>query len=82
MFELQPNLDTDADLRGSIIHTNVSESDTRDIFGNYTALSYVWGSSDKPKTIYLDGGKTLAITLTYSGHYEVSVTKDLPYGFG
>jgi hypothetical protein len=55
LLEIKPALDSSAEIRCSLAHTTLSKCDNRDIFGNYTALSYVWGSPDKVETIFVDG---------------------------
>jgi len=60
LIEIKPASGS-AEIHCSLTHTTLSQCDNRDIFGNYTALSYVWGSPDKVKTIFVDG-ESLAIT--------------------
>jgi hypothetical protein len=54
LIELQPSSDPLAEVRCSLIYTALSSKDIRDIFSHYTALSYVWGSDEKVRTIWVD----------------------------
>lgn len=62
LLELHPALHASEELHCSLRHTTLSQCDTRDIFNNYTALSYVWGSPDKTHIIWINDGKSLPIT--------------------
>lgn len=64
LLVLQPSASPDADLRGSLLCTTLSECNY-DLIDNYTALSYVWGSNERPCLIYLDG-KEFPITQSLS----------------
>jgi hypothetical protein len=55
LIELQPSRDPAASIQCRLIHTSFSSNSMRDIFGHYTALSYVWGCEDRVKTIWIDG---------------------------
>lgn len=57
---LEPFASRDDILRGSLLNTTLWECDY-DLIDSYTALSYVWGSGEKPCQIFLDG-RALAIT--------------------
>ncbi|KAF6798746.1 ankyrin and HET domain-containing protein, partial [Colletotrichum musicola] len=59
-LRLEPFASRDDILRGSLLNTTLSECDY-DLIDNYTALSYVWGSGEKPCQIFLDG-QAFAIT--------------------
>ena len=61
LIELQPSEDLSAPLKCSLMHTKLSLCDNRDIFGHYTALSYVWGNPEKNRKLFVDG-KCLGIT--------------------
>jgi hypothetical protein len=61
LIELQPSVDPSAPLKCSLMHTKLSLCDNRDIFGHYTALSYVWGNPVKNRKLFVDG-KCLGIT--------------------
>ncbi|KAF0323034.1 HET domain-containing protein [Colletotrichum asianum] len=65
LLVLQPSASPDADLRGSLLCTTLSECNY-DLIDNYTALSYVWGSNERPCLIYLDGKEFLPITQSLS----------------
>jgi hypothetical protein len=54
LIELQPSSDPSASTQCSLIYTTLSSCDIHDIFSNYTALSYVWGSEQKTSTIWID----------------------------
>jgi len=54
LIELQPSQDASALLQCNLIHTRVSLCGNHDIFGHYTALSYVWGNPEKSKRILVD----------------------------
>ncbi|KAF4915960.1 Heterokaryon incompatibility protein 6, OR allele [Colletotrichum viniferum] len=60
LLVLQPSASHDAELRGSLLCTTLAEADY-DLIDPYTALSYVWGSDERPCLIFLDG-KDFAIT--------------------
>lgn len=60
LLVLQPSASHDAELRGSLLHMTLAEADY-DLLDPYTALSYVWGSDERPCLIFLDG-KEFAIT--------------------
>ncbi|TDZ24505.1 hypothetical protein Cob_v002428 [Colletotrichum orbiculare MAFF 240422] len=51
---LQPSGSRDAELRGSLLNTKLSDCDF-DLIDPYTALSYVWGNPEKPCLMVLDG---------------------------
>ncbi|TDZ58568.1 Heterokaryon incompatibility protein 6, OR allele [Colletotrichum trifolii] len=51
---LQPSASRDAELRGSLLNTKLSDCDF-DLIDPYTALSYVWGNPEKPCLMVLDG---------------------------
>ncbi|KAK1841306.1 ankyrin and het domain-containing protein [Colletotrichum chrysophilum] len=59
LLVLQPSA-YDTELRGSLLCTTLAEADY-DLIDPYTALSYVWGSDERPCLIFLDG-KDFAIT--------------------
>ncbi|KAF5501972.1 Heterokaryon incompatibility protein 6, OR allele [Colletotrichum aenigma] len=59
LLVLQPSA-YDTELRGSLLCTTLAEADY-DLIEPYTALSYVWGSDERPCLIFLDG-KDFAIT--------------------
>ncbi|KAE9375213.1 hypothetical protein N431DRAFT_333264, partial [Stipitochalara longipes BDJ] len=61
LIELQPCPDPAASIQCRLIHMSLSSASMQDIFGHYTALSYVWGCADKVKTIWIEG-LPLAIT--------------------
>lgn len=54
LIELQPSSNSAATIRCSLIHTTLSTDKLQDIFGHYTALSYVWGCPDKVDTVWID----------------------------
>ncbi|OHW96511.1 HET domain containing protein [Colletotrichum incanum] len=60
---LEPSASRTAELRGSLLNTTLAACDY-DLIDPYTALSYVWGSPEKPCRICLDGhdGNLFAIT--------------------
>ncbi|GJC81529.1 heterokaryon incompatibility protein 6, OR allele [Colletotrichum liriopes] len=60
---LEPSASRNAELRGSLLNTTLAACDY-DLIDPYTALSYVWGSPEKPCRICLDGldGNLFAIT--------------------
>ncbi|KAH9229070.1 hypothetical protein K456DRAFT_1777851, partial [Colletotrichum gloeosporioides 23] len=60
LLVLQPSASHDAQLRGSLLCTTLAEADY-DLIDPYTALSYVWGSDERPCLIFFDG-KEFAIT--------------------
>ncbi|KAK2755854.1 ankyrin and het domain-containing protein [Colletotrichum kahawae] len=60
LLVLQPSASHDAELRGSLLCMTLAEADY-DLLDPYTALSYVWGSDEKPCLIFLDG-KEFGIT--------------------
>ncbi|OLN81925.1 Heterokaryon incompatibility protein 6, OR allele 12 [Colletotrichum chlorophyti] len=51
---LHPAASHDAELRGSLLNTTLSECDY-DLIDPYTALSYFWGSPQRPCQLFLDG---------------------------
>lgn len=51
---LQPSTFHDDELRGSLLDISLADCDY-DLVEQYTALSYVWGSAEKPCYIRLDG---------------------------
>jgi len=51
LIELQPSRDLAASIQYRLIHTSFSSNSMQDIFGHYTALSYLWACADKVKTI-------------------------------
>ena len=59
---LQPSSSHRAALQCTLLHTTLSQCD-RDIIDHYTALSYVWGDSNKTGSIYVDG-HSFTITAT------------------
>ncbi|KAN0110739.1 HET domain containing protein [Hyaloscypha variabilis] len=65
LIELQPSSDPVAAIQCSLVHTRLSSEDIRDLFTHYTALSYVWGCSDKVETIWVDQA-ALKITASLS----------------
>jgi len=50
---LQPALSSSTQIRCSLIHTTLSAC-AYDIVDHYIALSYAWGSTTKPNTIWID----------------------------
>jgi hypothetical protein len=61
LIELQSSEDPSAPLKCSLMHTKLSLCDSRDIFGHYVTLSYVWGDPEKKRKLFVDG-KRLDIT--------------------
>lgn len=70
LIELQPAIDSPPAIYCNLIHTSLSKCDNRDIFGPYTALSYVWGSPDKVKTIWIDGAPAKITANLFSAIYN------------
>jgi hypothetical protein len=54
IFELQPSAQLSAEIHGRLMNETVSELDV-DIVYHYTALSYVWGSTEYLKPIFING---------------------------
>ncbi|KAF9878218.1 hypothetical protein CkaCkLH20_04256 [Colletotrichum karsti] len=69
---LQPSDARDAELKGSLLNTTLAECDY-DLIDSYTALSYVWGSSEKPCQILLDD---MAFAITRSLNDALSDMRD------
>ena len=59
LFRLLPNDDEKAEIRGEIFDYSLQES--RKVTHPYEALSYVWGSSETPQSIFISEG-TLQVT--------------------
>jgi hypothetical protein len=47
-------VDQPAEVRCNLIHATLPLGDFKDVSTHYTALSYVWGSSQKVETIWID----------------------------
>ncbi|KAK4445198.1 heterokaryon incompatibility protein-domain-containing protein [Podospora aff. communis PSN243] len=54
LLHLSPAKNPKDDLRGSLVHTTLQER-SQNLLEPYTALSYVWSSSEKTHSIRLDG---------------------------
>ena len=61
LIELLPSSNPSSLINCRLIHTRISLCDNRDIYGHYTALSYVWGSPQKTRPVHVDNA-TLWIT--------------------
>ncbi|KAK1752708.1 heterokaryon incompatibility protein-domain-containing protein [Echria macrotheca] len=63
LLVLEPADNTREDLKGSLLHTTVSECGAN-LLEPYTALSYCWGPPERVRKIYIDGyacGITLSL---------------------
>ncbi|KAF2812658.1 HET-domain-containing protein [Mytilinidion resinicola] len=72
LLELQPNKDLSSPIHSRLIHTTISMC-VEDIYMHYTALSYVWGSPEKNKTIIVDGS---SLSITDSLHAAIHDLRD------
>jgi hypothetical protein len=67
---LQPALSPTTEVHCSLIHTTLTEC-AYDIVDHYVALSYVWGSIAKPKTIWVDDLRVNVTANLYSALHDI-----------
>ena len=75
LLRLMPNKNDTADIRCKLFKYTLRESDKATHL--YEALSYVWGGSDKPKSIFIDN-RYLAVTLNLHAALLRLRDRDIP----
>ena len=63
LLHLEPAFDPESELRGSFIHTTITEC-SYDLLTPFTALSYCWGGNVETCRLHLDDCQSLPITRT------------------
>lgn len=61
LADVQPDIDPGTPIHCSLIYTTLSECG-REVSNHYAALSYVWGDSTNPRTVWIDDEFEVQIT--------------------